>query len=106
MSADKTAVVIGQRVKQYRLNQDLSQEDLSKLAGVSLKAVKNAEAGKSTLSTYVAVMMALGRIDYLLAAFPDDGISPVQLLKSTTNAKKRASGKKQINVKKQEALDW
>lgn len=106
MNADDAVVLIGQRVKQYRLNQDLSQEDLSKLAGVSLKAVKNAEGGKSTMNTYAAIMMALSRIDDLLAAFPDDGVSPVQLLKSKKNSKKRASGKRQIDVKKEEDLDW
>ena len=105
MNAD-AAVLIGRRVKQYRLNQDLSQEDLAMLAGVSLKAVKNSEGGKSTLSTYAAIMIALGRIDNLLAAFPDDGVSPVQLLKSKVDSKKRASGKRQINVKKEEELDW
>lgn len=106
MNADDTAVLIGRRVKQYRLNQDLSQEDLAMLAGVSLKAVKNSEGGKSTLSTYAAIMIALGRIDNLLTAFPDDGVSPVQLLKSKKNVKKRASGKRQVDVKKEDELDW
>ncbi|MCY3769116.1 MAG: helix-turn-helix domain-containing protein [Gammaproteobacteria bacterium] len=106
MNADDAAVLIGRRVKQYRLNQDLSQENLAMLAGVSLKAVKNSEGGKSTMSTYAAIMMALGRIDHLLAAFPDDGVSPVQLLKSKANSKKRASGKRQITVDKEQELDW
>jgi transcriptional regulator with XRE-family HTH domain len=106
MDVDEATALIGRRVKQYRLNQDLTQEDLATLAGVSLRAIKNAEAGKSTLATYTAVMQALGRIDNLLAAFPDEGVSPVQLLKSTTNAKKRASGKRQIEAEKPRELDW
>jgi transcriptional regulator with XRE-family HTH domain len=106
MNADDAAVLIGGRVKQYRLNQDLSQQDLARLAGISLKAIKNAEGGKSTLSTYTAIMLALGRIDNLLTAFPDDGVSPVQLLKSKDNSKKRASGKRQMTLEKEQELDW
>ncbi|MBL4742396.1 MAG: transcriptional regulator, partial [Idiomarina sp.] len=53
MDSDRVSVIIGQRVRQYRLNQDLTQEDLATLANVSLNAVKSAEGGKSTLPTYV-----------------------------------------------------
>ncbi|RVU37706.1 XRE family transcriptional regulator [Rheinheimera riviphila] len=106
MNANDVAELIGQRVRQYRLNQDLSQEALAQLASISLKAVKNAEGGKSTLSTYSALMLALGRIDYLLAAFPDDGISPVQLLHSSTQQKKRASGKTTAVISSKQELDW
>lgn len=106
MNVDDTVVLIGQRVKQYRLNQDLSQEALARLAGVSLKAVKNAELGKSTINTYVAIMISLGRADNLLAAFPDEGVSPVQLLKSKSNTKKRASGKRKVSVQNTQELDW
>lgn len=106
MKHDAVAEKIGRRLKQYRLNQDLTQEALADLAGVSLKAVKNAESGISTLSTYIAIMDALGRLDQLLAAFPDEGVSPVQLLKSSTQQKQRASGKTTIKRNDDKELDW
>ena len=106
MKRDRVATIIGQRVKQYRLNQDLTQEDLATLAQVSLNAVKSAETGKSTLPTYVAILQALGRIDSLLAAFPDEGVSPVQLLKSSTKQKQRASGKTRVKPDEKTELDW
>lgn len=106
MNRDAVAEKIGLRLKQYRLNQDLTQEALAELAGVSLKAVKNAESGVSTLTTYIAIMDALGRLDQLLAAFPDEGISPVQLLKSSTQQKQRASGKNVVKRNDDKELDW
>ena len=106
MDSERVSAVIGQRVRQYRLNQDLTQEDLATLANVSLNAVKSAESDKSTLPTYVAILQALGRIDNLLAAFPDEGVSPVQLLKSSTKQKKRASGKTRVKPADNEELDW
>lgn len=106
MKYEQASAIIGQRVKQYRLNQDLTQEGLATLANVSLNAVKTAESGKSTLPTYVSILQALGHIDKLLAAFPDEGISPVQLLKSSTKKKQRASGKKRVSARSNEELDW
>lgn len=106
MHSERIPAIIGQRVKQYRLNQDLTQEDLATLAKVSLNAVKAAESGKSTLPTYVSILQALGHIDNLLAAFPDEGVSPVQLLKSSTKQKKRASGRKRVQPADNEELDW
>jgi transcriptional regulator with XRE-family HTH domain len=106
MNSERVSTIIGQRVRQYRLNQDLTQEDVATLANVSLNAVKSAENGKSTLPTYVAILQALGYIDNLLAAFPDEGVSPVQLLKSSTKQKKRASGKTRVKPADNEELDW
>ena len=106
MNSERIPIIIGQRVRQYRLNQDLTQEDLATLANVSLNAVKSAESDKSTLPTYVAILQALGRIDNLLAAFPEEGVSPVQLLKSSTKQKKRASGKTRVKPADNEELDW
>ncbi len=106
MAAPSISKIIGQRVKQYRLNQDLTQEDLATLAQVSLNAVKSAESGKSTLPTYTAILEALGRADQLLAAFPDEGVSPVQILKSSTKRKQRASGKNRVKAPDNKELDW
>ncbi|MFD2631819.1 helix-turn-helix domain-containing protein [Idiomarina piscisalsi] len=106
MDSDRVSAITGQRVRQYRLNQDLIQEDLATLANVSLNAVKSAEGGKSTLPTYVAILQALGHIDNLLAAFPDEGVSPVQLLKSSTKQKKRTSGKRHVKPAEDKELDW
>lgn len=106
MADPSISKIIGQRVKQYRLNQDLTQEDLATLAQVSLNAVKSAESGKSTLPTYAAILEALGRTDQLLAAFPDEGVSPVQILKSSTKRKQRASGKKRVTGTDNKELDW
>lgn len=106
MNANHISKLIGDRVRQYRLNQDLTQEQLADLAHISVTAVKSAEQGKSTLATYVDILAALGRLDGLLAAFPDDGVSPVQLLRSSTGQKQRASGKKSIDLSRDKELDW
>lgn len=106
MSNSYVSELLGERIRQYRLNQDLTQEQLAERANISVTAVKSAERGKSTLPTYVEILSVLGRLDSLLAAFPDDGVSPVQLLKSSTGQKQRASGKQSTDLSRDKELDW
>ena len=70
------------------------------------KRNKNAEAGKSTLETYAAIMAALDLKDQLLGAFPDYGVSPIQLLKTKGTQRQRASGKTVVNASQKAELDW
>ncbi|WDE12009.1 helix-turn-helix transcriptional regulator [Thalassomonas haliotis] len=103
-----TSETIGERVKQYRLNQNISQESLAELAGLSRTAIIKAEKGLSGLDTYLAIMKALGRIDALEAAFPEEAISPVQLVERNKRKRQRAytsEKSKNLNENKQE-LDW
>jgi len=102
------SVVIGERIKLYRLNQNLSQIKLAALSGLSRNAVQKAEKGLSGLDTYVAIMTALGRINDLEAAFPEESISPVQLIERKKQKRLRASPQtdQEANTSDNKELDW
>ena len=60
-SADENCAALGQRVRQLRLQQNLTQSELGARAGVSFGAVRKLEAsGQTTLSTFVKCVQALG----------------------------------------------
>jgi transcriptional regulator with XRE-family HTH domain len=103
-----SSVIIGERIKQYRLNQNLSQESLANLAGLSRNAVVNAEKGGSGLNTYIAIMNALGRIDVFEAAFPEESVSPIQMVERNKRKRQRAyTSARSINIgKNTKQLDW
>ena len=103
-----SSIIIGERIKQYRLNQNLSQESLANLAGLSRNAVVNAEKGGSGLDTYIAIMNALGRIDVFEAAFPEESVSPVQMVERNKRKRQRAytSAKSIKLTNKIKTLDW
>jgi transcriptional regulator with XRE-family HTH domain len=103
-----SSIIIGERIKRYRLNQNLSQAYLANLAGLSRNAVVNAEKGGSGLDTYIAIMSALGRIDVFDAAFPEESVSPVQMVERKKRKRLRASAsEKPIIVGKNiKELDW
>ena len=84
---------LGERLKQARLNQDLTQLQLAELAGVSRRSVLNAEKGNTQLSTFVALLIALGLADNLHHMIPAPELSPVQLAKLHGKRRQRASGK-------------
>lgn len=53
------AEALGERLKQARLNADMTQVEVAEQAGISRKAVLTAEKGKVQLETLIAIMQAL-----------------------------------------------
>ena len=50
---------LGERLKQARLNANLTQADVAERSGVSRKVLINAEKGKVQLEALVAIMLSL-----------------------------------------------
>ncbi len=85
---------IGQRLRQERLNQNLTQAVVGREAGLRTATISNVERGKDfSLSTLVAVLRVLDRLENLEAFLPDPGVSPMQLLRERGNARQRATGR-------------
>lgn len=95
---------IGERLKQARLNADMTQVDVAERAGISRKAVLNAEKGKAQLETLIAILDALGMASQLDNFLPIQEISPIQLAKLQGRKRQRASGQKSSSA--QEPSEW
>ncbi len=91
------AEAIGERLKQARLNQDLTQSEVAKIAGVARKTVLNAEKGKVQLEIFIAIMIALNLTNQLDLFLPQPEISPLQLAKLQGRKRQRASGQRHDN---------
>lgn len=90
---------IGQQLGRMRLLQNIDQRVLAERAGVSLNAVKNLEHGRgSTLRSFIRVLRALGRIEWLNSLSPEVSISPMQILESKKRTpRQRVSRKKGVS---------
>jgi putative transcriptional regulator len=95
---------LGERLKQARLNADLTQADVARLAGVSRKVVLNAEKGQCQLEAFVAIMAALNLTQNLDRFLPPQPISPIQLAKLKGKQRQRASGVRKI--KDEGTAEW
>ena len=83
---------IGKRLKQARLNADLTQLEVAERAGLSRKLIMNAEKGRVQLEYLIAILMVLGLDTQLDTFLPPQSISPLQLLKLQGGKRQRASG--------------
>ena len=103
-SAAAIAAELGERLKQARLNQDLTQAEVAELAGLSRKTVLNTEKGNAQLEIFVAIMAALNLLEQLDLFLPKQDISPIQLAKLQGKKRQRASGHRKNNS--EDRAEW
>ncbi|SAK66661.1 XRE family transcriptional regulator [Caballeronia temeraria] len=78
---------LGEKLKRLRLNKNWDQKTLAERAGVSVRALRNLEAGQgSTVKTLLSIVRALGRESWLQTVAPVATINPLTM---TTRASQR-----------------
>ena len=88
--------IVGEQVREARIARNLNQTSLAQLANVSVGALSSLERGKgSSLSTFVAVVRALGRTDWLESLAPVAAVSPMHMLR----AKRRTSRRLRVRAR-------
>ncbi len=85
---------LGHRIKSLRLRKNMTQQGLAEAARLSINSIKSLEAGRSKISTLIAVLRELNALDYLDNFIPETTISPLQLVKMQGKVRKRASGER------------
>lgn len=90
---------LGDRLAQYRLNQNLTQEALAQEAGISLRTLTRIENGEpSQTANVLRVLRVLGLLDNLEALVPAPAVSPIEQLKLKGKARQRASAQSPVRV--------
>ena len=83
---------VGRRLRRRRLDENLSQQRLADLAGLSRTTVSDLERGAPAgMLTLIQVLRALGGLEELDAFLPEPGPSPLQLAKMKGRERRRAS---------------
>jgi transcriptional regulator with XRE-family HTH domain len=95
---------IGAFIKHHRMEQNKTQEVLSKAAGISRSTLSLLERGETvTLATLIQVLRVLDKL-YVMDVFSvSHDISPLILAKMEKTKRKRAGGKRK---KTQTQNDW
>ncbi len=91
MSPTAIAVELGDRLRNARLNADLTQAEVASRAGLSRPTVVAAEQGRVQLENLVAILLAMNMVSQLDAFLPVQKISPLQLAKLRGRERQRAS---------------
>lgn len=91
MTPTAIAEELGDRLRQARLNADLTQAEVAARTGLSRQTVLNAEKGKVQLVNLVAILAAMNMVSQLDVFLPVQEISPLQLAKLRGQERQRAS---------------
>ncbi|MFA0813504.1 helix-turn-helix transcriptional regulator [Microbulbifer epialgicus] len=84
---------LGNRLREYRLRMNFTQDDMAERAGLSTSTIKGLEAGRGRLDSLVAALRVLRRLDALEAFLPAPTVSPMQLaMHGKQRQRARASG--------------
>jgi DNA-binding XRE family transcriptional regulator len=83
---------IGQKLKAYRLQKNITQEEMAQKAGVNRVTIGEIEKGRpSSLLTFIQILRGLNMLDLLNNITPVPTVSPIQMAKIQRKSRQRAS---------------
>ena len=103
LSCQEYQKLIGNRIKQYRVNTGVSQKDLENESGVSVRSISRLEQGASVqLESLIKILSALNLESNIELLIPDQTKRPSFYLKDNDKPKQRVRKKAENNG----ALKW
>mgnify|MGYP002570849903 CR=1 FL=1 len=98
MNCQEYQKLIGDRIKQYRINAGVSQKDLENESGVSVRSISRLEQGASIqLEGLIKILSALNLESNLDLLIPDQTKHPSFYLNDKEKTKQRVRKKKEDN---------
>jgi len=87
---------LSQRIEAIRLRQNITQQELARIAGVSRSTITRLgqEDKGISLDSFIRILKALQLDEHLAALLPEPGISPLEILERGGEAPQRVSAKK------------
>ena len=87
---------IGERLKSYRLKQNITQQSLADEACISVSSVKKIEKGEiNSFDSFLRVLRTLGQLEVLLPLVEEEQMSPSEYYKmrnEKAHKRQRAAG--------------
>lgn len=106
LSMSDTALMghIGAFVRHHRLQQNRTQDNLARDAGISRSTLSLLEKGETvTVATLIQVLRVLDKLEVMEAFTVKQIVSPLAMAKAQLGKRKRASGKKTVA---KDQSDW
>lgn len=111
MTDEGVSILLAKRIRQVRLNANISQKEMASEAGISLATYNHFENGKNTsirLKSVIAILRKLDLLDNIDLLVPEPEVSPRQIAKLQGKKRQRASGQRspQQESSDEEDIGW
>lgn len=100
---------ISARLKELRLKQNISRQDLAVSSGVSMSSIVRMEDGEiKSFEPLIRILRTLGKIDVFLPLVEEEEISPNEYFEMVHSAKRkqRRRASKSVIDNQQEKAEW
>jgi len=90
-TSDQIEAALCRRVERIRLSRNVTQAQLAREAGISVRTIGRLEKGQGvSLDTFIRVLAALGIQDNLNLLLPDPAVRPMERVREHPGERKRA----------------
>lgn len=100
---------ISEKLKELRLKQNISRQDVSVSSGVSMSSIVRMEDGEiKSFESFLRILRTLGKIDVLLPLLEEEEISPneyYKLVHSAKTKKRMRASRSNTNIQQEES-EW
>lgn len=100
---------ISEKLKELRLKQNISRQDVSVSPGVSMSSIVRMEDGEiKSFESFLRILRTLGKIDVLLPLLEEEEISPneyYKLVHSAKTKKRMRASRSNTNIQQEES-EW
>lgn len=100
---------ISAKLKELRLKQNISRQDLASNSGVSVSSIIRMEEGEiKSFESFIRLVRTLGKLEVFLPLVEEEEISPneyFKMMQSTAQKKRKRASKNNI-INKQEDSEW
>ena len=98
--AEKALLTLGARIESIRISKGLQQDALVQEAGISKSTYLRIVAGKEGVGAgaLFSILEVLGLLDSIVAAVPQQKLSPMQIVSSKGKSRKRVTSSTTTNT--------
>lgn len=100
---------ISAKIKELRLKQNISRQDMAASSGVSMSSIARMEDGEiKSFDSFLRIMRTLGKIEIFMPLLQEEEISPNEYYKIVHSAKtkQRQRASRNNNNSQQENSEW
>jgi len=101
---------ISAKIKEIRLKQNISRQEMADSSGMSVSSIARMEDGEiKSFDSFLRIMRSLGKMEIFMPMLEDEEISPNEYYKMMQSAKmkqRRRASRSSKNKKEQEDSQW